>query len=96
MTRLTRLSQEEFCKRYYGLDTICRLSPQMHIYTRRDENDKVIEQWERRGDGCWYDITAKAKAAERLKEAEQELNKLKRRMQNGDASTLTSQLNRDT
>lgn len=86
---MTPLTHEEFCRQHPGLDTVFRLNPTMHTYTILREDDSVINKWEQREDGLWYDITAKAKAAEKLKQAERELKRTQRRLSNADAFTLT-------
>ena len=53
--------------------------PYSKTYKVLDNNNTVIEQWEKNSDGHWIDVTERVKAEQELLAAKQELDKLSRR-----------------
>ena len=48
---------EQLIKKHPEITAVLKAHPDATSYKYYDDNDNLVEEWERRSDGHWYDVT---------------------------------------
>lgn len=67
---------EQLIKKHPEITAVLKAHPDAASYKYYDDNDNLVEEWERRSDGHWYDVTERERLKRQIADAAEELAKL--------------------
>ena len=67
---------EQLIKKHPEMTPVLKAHPDAASYKYYDDNDNLVEEWERRPDGHWYDVTERERLKRQIADAAEELAKL--------------------
>lgn len=67
---------EQLIKKHPEITPVLKAHPDAASYKYYDDNDNLVEEWERRSDGHWYDVTERERLKRQIADAAEELAKL--------------------
>ena len=70
------VTMEQLIKKHPEMTPVLKAHPDATSYKYYDDNDNLVEEWERRADGHWYDVTERERLKRQIADAAEELAKL--------------------
>ena len=67
---------EQLIKKHPEITSVLKAHQDATSYKYYDDNDNLVEEWERRPDGHWYDVTERERLKRQIADAAEELAKL--------------------
>ena len=67
---------EQLIKKHPEITAVLKAHPDATSYKYYDDNDNLVEEWECRSDGHWYDVTERERLKRQIADAAEELAKL--------------------
>lgn len=67
---------EQLIKKHPEIARVLKAHPDAKSYKYYDENNNLVEEWEHRSDGHWYDVTERERLKREIADAAEELAKL--------------------